>query len=44
MYFGLVNYIVLQALLARERARAEFQDWEKKEEEVCRKIAVAVHF
>lgn len=26
--------IVLQALLARERARAEFQDWEKKEEEV----------
>lgn len=23
-----------QALLARERARAEFQDWEKKEEEV----------
>lgn len=24
----------LQALLARERARAEFQDWEKKEEEV----------
>jgi len=24
----------LKALLARERARAEFQDWEKKEEEV----------
>lgn len=22
-------------MLARERARAEFQDWEKKEEEVC---------
>lgn len=25
---------MLQAMLARERARAEFQDWEKKEEEV----------
>lgn len=25
----------LQALLARERAKAEFEDWEKKEEEVC---------
>ena len=24
----------LQALLARERARAEFQDWEQKEDEV----------
>jgi hypothetical protein len=24
----------MQALLARERARAEFQDWEKREEEV----------
>jgi hypothetical protein len=26
--------IILKALIARERARAEFQDWEKKEEEV----------
>jgi len=25
---------VKQAMLARERARAEFLDWEKKEEEV----------
>jgi len=27
-------FAILKALLARERARAEFQDWEKKEEEV----------
>lgn len=44
MYFGLVNYILLQALLARERARAEFQDWEKKEEEVCCRVSITVHF
>ncbi|KAH9671681.1 Cactin [Citrus sinensis] len=33
MHFGLVNYILLAALVAREHALAEFQDWEKKEEE-----------
>lgn len=33
-------YFFLQALLARERARAEFQDWEKKEEEVWYWIAI----
>jgi hypothetical protein len=32
-YWHLTNSF-FQALLARERARAEFQDWEKKEEEV----------
>jgi hypothetical protein len=32
-YWRLTNSF-FQALLARERARAEFQDWEKKEEEV----------
>ncbi|MCI13475.1 cactin-like, partial [Trifolium medium] len=31
-YWHLTNSF-FQALLARERARAEFQDWEKKEEE-----------
>lgn len=34
VWYSLVILLFLQALLARERARAEFQDWEKKEEEV----------
>jgi hypothetical protein len=40
----------LKQLLARERARAEFQDWEKKEEEVtilepekCNSVGVDMH-
>jgi len=30
----LIHFLLLQALLARDRARAEFQDWEKREKEV----------
>ena len=45
MHFGLVNYFLLQALLAREHALAEFQDWEKKEEEVrCRAVLFLNYF
>lgn len=40
LVFGQLTMITFvissQAILARERARAEFQDWEKKEEEVLR--------
>ena len=31
-------------MLARERARAEFQDWEKKEEEVCFWTVICILF
>jgi len=34
LYYRDLTHSFSQALIARERARAEFQDWEKKEEEV----------